>query len=552
MATLVETLTDVGRRLAAVLREPSVKEPDPNTVSGAVFSFVNQAYTSTAEDRERIQKLRDFFNGDQVRGTGVNDGVYYIPDWPGEDEEDKTVRADRMEELTWNRIRDGVLTHADALYAWGRGRSVHRRIEWGEETEADQADRDWLEDYFSKRVWKKNNYAQWMWGLWATVGAESRALVLHSWLDGSRKRLDKFESGVSRQKMKDNGVVWSEVLDNLQCIAIPHARQPRELGAVVRWYADPDAGNVMGGAIAPAPGQNDTITELVTDSLWFRFRGRELIPHSWGTENRYGDVRTLFSLIRNPADIADSEDGLSMQVMLLEDIYNGAEIKRNHAFPEILYVGYEPPYRIVDGKKTLMRGPTIAHIAPDKGADIKKVGPPANISDIGISQGDIHQALDESMGLSVIERSSEGLGQIRSAPGIGRMQAKSERRRRRKMIHAENSERELFEAIRDMTLYHAFPQEDREAMRDCEIIVQFPDDAFTSDPYTAAQTDQIEVTAGLESRAEKVRARHPEMTEDQVQARVTEIEAEMEKAAQARKPDPSAQGRSLAQEGAKS
>lgn len=552
MANLLDTTLEIGRRALAALK---VTPAEDAAAASKVFAFIEQAVQATAEDRSRIQKLIDFFEGDQVRGTGLNSGTEYIPSWPDEDASDKATRADRMENLTWNRIRDGVLTHADALYAWGHGQSVHRRVTWNDEesdgTEAESADRKWIEDLFA-RIWDTNEYALWMWNLWAKVGAESRAIVMHSWVDASKRRLDVFPPGTPYKQQRRDGVVWSEILSNLQTIAIPNARQTRELGAVIRWYADPDAPNTYGGIIAPSPGNRDTITELVTDTLWLRFRGRELIPHPWDNRNLYGDVRTLFTWVRNPADIADSEDALSMQIMLLEDIYNGSEIKRSHAFPEVLYVGYDPPTRMVNGKKVLARGPTVGHIAPDKGADIKKVGPPAKVGEIGISQGDIHQAMDEAMGLSAIERSSEGLGQIRSAPGIGRMQAKSERRRRRKMIAAEKAERDMFVGQRDMALFHAFPEEDRADMHACTLTIKFPDAAFTEDPYTAAQTDQIEVTAGLESRSEKVRARHPEFTEEEVEARVKEIEKDMEKTQTAgKKTDPSAQGRSLAQESAK-
>lgn len=540
---VTDILADLGRR---ALRLLGTSAPTPDA-AGSVLRFVNQAYASMSEERARIQKLRDFFNGDQVRGTGVNAGTFYIPSWPSEEDEDKEIRGDRMEDLAWNRIRDGVMTHADALYAWGRGRSVHRRIQWDKTAETSEADRDWLETYFNDRVWRSNNYAFWLWQLWSMVGSESRAVVSLRWFDSSVRRLKTFPSGTSLQAMKENGVVWFDILDNLQTIPLPHPDQPRELGAVVRWYMDPAAANPLGVVGAPYPGQADTITEVITDNLWLRWRGATLIPHIWGTENRYGDVRTQFVWVRNPADIADSEDALPMQIMLLEDIYNGAEIKRNHAYPETLYRGYDPPTRTIDGKKTLMRGPGIAHVSEDKDADIIKVGPPANIADIGISQGDVHQALDEALGLSIVERAGDGLGQIRSAPGIGRMQSKSERRRRRKILAAEKTEQDLFTAALDMTLYHAFAREDHADMRACRLIVTFPEDAFTLDPYTEAQKDQIEKQAGLVSRAAMVRKRNPEFTEDEVEAEVAKIEDELEKEQEAKQPDPSSASKSLAQ-----
>lgn len=540
---ITETLADLGRRMVALLGGSAPKQDD----ASQVLQFINQAYLGTAEERVRIQKLRDFFNGDQVRGTGLNNGTYYIPTWPNESDDDKSTRADRMELLAWNRIRDGVMTHADALYAWGRGRAVHRRIQFDKEAEVSGADQKWLETYFNDRVWRVNGYAQWLWQLWTTVGAESQAVVMTRWMDGTKRRLKMFPSNVSLATMKEKGVVWYDVLDNLQVIPLPHPDQPRELGAVIRWYSDPQSANPLGIVSAPYPGQFDAITELVTDNLWLRWRGSSLIEHRWGTENRYGDVRTQFVWVRNPADIADSEDALPMQGMLIEDIDNGQELKRGHAFPETLYRGFEPPTVTIAGKKTLVRGPNVAYQSDDPDADIIKRGPPANVGDFGISQGDVHQALDEALGLSQAERDGGGLGQIRSAPGISKTQARSERRRRRKIMAAEKAEQDLFMAALDMTAFHAFAPEDRADLQACRLIVTFPEDAFTLEPYTEAQKDQVELQAGMVSREAMVRKRNPEFTEEQVADEVRRIEEQMEREAEAKKPDPGSSQKSLAQ-----
>lgn len=549
MATVSEVITDLGRKLGRFATGKAPAGEDALVqFAGLAWGFVSAAYEQTESQRGEVQKLRDFYNGEQILGTGLNAGQYYIPEWPDETDDDIETRATRMDALAWNRVRDGIHTHADALYAWGRERAISREIRWPEGTTISEADQKWLDEFFRERFWRLNSYHHFMWDLWKTVGSERSALVMGMWLDAKARRLKRFPAGVSREGMKDRGVVWLSVLDNLQSIALPDATQDRELGAVIRWYTDPDDQDPRRVASPASPGDRWTITELITDTLWLRWKGRELVAHQWGFENRYGDVRTMFAWVRNPADIADSEDALAAQILLLEDIYSGWEIKRNHAFPETLYRGYEPPTREENGRRVLLRGPNVAHVASDPSADIIKVGPPSDLSDVGVGHDQIHQMLDEAMGLSEIERGGgQGLGQLRSAPAIGRMQSKSERRRRRKILAAEKGEHDIFSAVRDIAVYHAFGADEREAFADADLIVTFPEDAFTLDPYTIVQKDAAEIAAGLSTREDQVRRRNPELSEKEVEEKVRQIEADLESAQQSKGGEPTPIDRSKAQ-----
>jgi hypothetical protein len=317
-------------------------------------------------------------------------------------------------------------------------------------------------------------------------------------------------------------------MDPLHYVALPHPDQTSTLGAVIRWYIDPDYpfGTQISSHMVPTPGQDNTITELITDNLWLRWKGRVPSPHQWGFENRYGDVRTLFVLAKNPGGVADSEDALKAQTQLNEHLYSGSEIKRQHAFPETLYRGYEPPMREdANGNKVLDRGPNVAHVATDASADIVKASPKTGLQDIGLAEASIHQMLDDSLGISQFDRGeTEGMGQMRSAPAIARMQARSERRRRRKIMYAHEWEQEFFRSFVDMTLYHAYPPEDRTMFADLRLRVTWPDDAFMMDPSTEAMKDALEVQAGIDTRESKLRKRHPDASEDQIESLMSEIE----------------------------
>lgn len=544
MATLKETTLKLAKQLFTALK--GVTEAD----AGTLFRFVEDAVRQSADARSDVQKLRDFFDGDQISGTGLNSGTYYIPTWPDESDEDKEARAERMKLLAWNRVRDGILTHADALYAWGRGRAVSRQLEWKKGFEPNQGVQDWLDLYFSERVWPMNHFGQFMWDVWRTVGAERQAVVMLMWMDASGRRLKRFTSR-DRRVHKENGVMWLEILDNLNVIALPHPEQSRTLGAVIRWYLRDDLTDnpLMASGVA-TPGQANTVTELITDKHWFRWVGTTLEPTPWGIENRYGDVRDVFVWARNPADISDAEDALSAQTLLLEDLYNGAAIKRNHAFPETLYVAFEPPYREEGGRKILDKGPSTAYVAPDPNADIKKVGPPARLSEVGLAEDRIHQMLDEAMGLTSLGRGeSSGLGQMRSAPALGRVMGNSERRRRRKILAALRFEQELFEALVSATAFHCFSEQERERFRFVRQIVSFPEDAFTLDPYSEAQKDAIEAGAGIETRDALLRKRHPDATDEQIEEMLEGIKEDMGAAGDpGQSADPTPMARSQAQE----
>jgi len=503
----------------------------PSNPEGSYFKVVDEAFQSYASYRGQIQKLRDFYNGDQIRGTGLNSGEYYIPDWPDETSEDKTTRADRMEDLAWNRVRDGVITHADALYASGVGVSVHRRIEWEEESTLPEDEREWLDNYFTHRFWRRNDISHFLWDTWRMVGAERSSVVMNLWLDAGARRLKAFQkTDTDRQTHRDRGSVWLERLDNLQVIPIPHPTTPRELGGVIRWYKK--ASDDLPPFVVDEcyPGERETITELITDDLWFRWHGSKLQPHAWGTANRYGDVRTLFTWLRNPSDIADSEDAQAAQTLLLENTYTNAEISRSHAFPETVYVAFEPPMREdASGKMVLDKGPNVAYVAQDPAAKILKVAAPADLGDVGLNDSRIHTMLDEALGLSSIERGGggAGLGQLRSAPALGRLQGRSERRRRRKILAADKGERDLFQSVRDMTVFHCYPEEEREKFADSRVVVTWPPEGFGVDTYTEAQKDQIESSAGLETRMEQLRKRHPEASESELEEMAEEIKEEL-------------------------
>ena len=547
MENLITKALEISRNVFGAIAGTSAGETD------AYFQIVEDAYEEFADYREEVQRLRDFYNGDQITGTGLNAGDYYIPDWPDEEEDEKIVRAERMEELAWNRIRDGVLTHADALYASSVKGAIHRRIEWEDWAEASEENRTWLQAYFENRLWPKNDINYFLWETWRFVGAERGAVVMNLWLDARRRRLRRFGDNTSRQEHRDRGCVWMERLDNLQVIPIPHPLTPRELGGIIRWYKQPIEGEIP--AIVQDecyPGERSTVTELITDSLWMRWLGGEVQQHPWGTVNRYGDVRTIFTWFRNPADIADSEDAIAGQLLLLENTYTNTEISRSHAFPETLYVAFDPPMREdADGRQVLEKGPNVAWVAQDPQAKILKVAAPAQLSDVGMNDARIHQMLDEALGLSQIERSQAGqLGQLRSAPALGRLQGRSERRRRRKLLAAYRAERDLFASARDMTAYHCFGNEaEREALADSKLVVTWPPDAFGLDTYTEAQKDQIEVTSGLETRTEEIRKRHPDLTEEEIEALVTEVEEglSVDQGSAERGADPNATLRSNAQ-----
>lgn len=520
---------------------------------GAAWRAVQDTIDKTASYREDIQKLRDFFDGEQIIGTGLNNGDYYIPSWPDESDDDLETRAERMQHLAWNRIRDGVLTHVDGLYAHGRGRAVGRHIDWTRADDVDQSTQDWFDAYYRDRFLVRNSFPVVAWNTWATVGAEGWALNMLRWMDGGKRRLRYFQPGLPRAAHKDHGVVSVELIDNLHSIPLPHPDEPTELGAVIRWYLDPDAQYAALAGDTPSPGNRDTITELVTDTLWVRWLGTEPKPHSWGFVNRYGDVRTLFVWAKNPLLIADSLDALPAQTLLNEHLYTGQEIKRNHAFPETLYRGYEPPTRTdSDGNKVLVRSMNTAHVAEDPNADIIKRTPDTSVQDVGIALSDVHQMLNDAMSLSQPDRGDgSGLGQARSAPAISRMQARSERRRQRKLLFAEAWEQSVFRSVMDMTAYHALGMTEPEVLRKlfpARLTVTYPDDAFVMDPFTAAQKDQIEVQAGVATLEENIRKRHPEATDEEIAAMVKEAQQQRQPVGGAgRDPDPTPQGKSQAQ-----
>jgi hypothetical protein len=303
----------------------------------------------------------------------------------------------------------------------------------------------------------------------------------------------------------------------------------------------------------PTPGMPDTITELVTDTLWLRWKGRQLVAHEWGAENRYRDVRTLFVWAKNPGQIADSADALPAQTMLNEHIYIGQEIKRNHGFPETLYSGFEPPYRLENGRKVLDRGPNTAYVSADPQGKIQKAVPDTSVGDIGLELSTIDQMLNDAMSIPAPDRGEgSSLGQARSAPAISRMQMRGERRRQRKILFAKKWEQDVFCSVMGMTGYHALGMTTREQVRSIlpvRLDVTFPDDAFVLDPYMAAQKDQIETQAGLETVEENVRKRHPEASEEQIASMVLEAEKQRESGQGGvdRQPDPSPRERSQAQ-----
>lgn len=514
------TIQEISKRLFGSLDEAS---------QDGGFQVVRKVIDDTADDRRQVQELRDFFDGNQVRGTGLMKGHKYISLWPGEDATDLETRADRMEQLSWNRVRDGVNTHADALYAWGKGRAISRDMIWDDTDLVPEEDQIWWEEYYRKKFIEKNNFSRLCWEVWSKVGAERGCLSMLRWMDGSKRRLGRFsEMDLTRSAHRDRGVVWVEILDPLHYIALPHPDQTSTLGAVIRWYIDPEYpfGNQISSNMVPQPGHDNTITELVTDNLWIRWKGRTPSPHQWGFENRYGDVRTLFVLASNPGGVADSEDAIKAQTQLNEHLYSGSEIKRQHAFPETLYRGYEPPMREdSNGNKILDRGPNVAHVAADASADIIKASPSTGLQDIGLAEGSIHQMLDDSLGISQFDRGeTEGMGQMRSAPAIARMQARSERRRRRKIMYAHEWEIEFFRSFVDMTLYHAFSEDERSSYDDLTLRVTWPDDAFMMDPASEAMKDALEVQAGIDTRESKLRKRHPDASDEQLDDMMMDIE----------------------------
>lgn len=546
MADITETALNLSKQMSQKLGSLS-----PSEAAGAAMVSIKEVVDEFKDHFSEVQKLRDFFDGNQITGTGLNSNVVYVPQWPDETEDELETRTGRMKDILWNRTGDGILTHVDALYTVGHGRVVQRNIDWtkAESGGINEKGRKVVEEWY-ERFLPENEFTTFAWNVWAMIGSEKWALVMLRWMDMGERRLGPFPADADRSRHQEDGVIKLDLLDNLLTIPLPHPDFPDELGAVIRWWLDPDASPITSALQVPRPGDPDTITELVTDTLWLRFKGNEIQDHAWNGENRYGDVRRVFVWGRNPLNRADSEDGLQAQTMLNEALYTGWEVRRQHGFPETLYSGYEPPMREnAAGQKVLARGPNVAHIAEDPQAKIIKASPDVSMTDIGVAESRIHQMLDDAFGISPMDRSdTSGLGQMRSAPAIARIQAKSERRRRRKVLFADLWERDLFRSAMESAVYHMFGAGMVKRFRNVTLDVVFPDDAFVLDPFTESQRDAIDVQAGLATREEKVRKRHPDASDEEIEEMLKQIEAQ-EQSGDPAKPDPTPQDRSAAQDG---
>jgi len=369
------------------------------------------------------------------------------------------------------------------------------------------------------KVWEYNNVASGYFH--TTVCAEAFkygfALVENRYIN-RRTRLPS----TGRTGPQDVNEVLYVLQESYLTIPVPRKDQRNELGAVIRVLME-NRLNVLW------VGDNPNIVglEYIDDNIWYRWRidtklnerssSAVQIPVLFGNltnRNPYRDVRTMFSLYRNPGDSSFNMDGYSDLTDIIDQqlAYNEVASDEKHViqhqtFPITLFTG-------MDVGDDYTRGVSDVLSAKNSEADGKILSWDASLEANADFLDRLERQIRETSGYSPItDGDLAKIGQIRNLRGA---MVPDIMTTKLKQLYFTMSEQEHAAATLNLIEWHEnanWPSE--EFYEDKTMDMTWHDEFVPQDELTAAEAQSIRVKMGLDSIHDIVRRLHPELESGQ-------------------------------------
>lgn len=336
------------------------------------------------------------------------------------------------------------------------------------------------------------------------------------------------------------GYIKKELLDSSVAVPLPYIDDngiiyPSRLGGIL-YIAEQDsyvANQVISRALGRAPIRQDII-EYVDDKVWLKFvrpageQDWQQITINPGTkyvnQNQYGRIDTPFTLYKNTGDpfyIEGDSDVADMRSLNMElnELANGdKETIYYHQFPILAIMGGKLPDNFVRTKNSIVE-------FPDNDATKTKMEYITWDGKIDASQKrqeTIRETLSDVTGIGQIGRGLlRNMGQVRSGPPLKAMFTSDRAVMSRKFKYFKAGE--TSDMYADVRFYEFHSGENFEVDKTVTFNCEFERDFLGIDALLEAEIQALRTQSGSESPEQILRDEHPDWTEKELQAALSQI-----------------------------
>lgn len=473
--------------------------------------------------KNEMIKRWDFYYGDPQRR--------YLPRFPGEDELEHANRIDSA------IIENHCGKTSDVLvgYLYGQPNSESRVTVRAVDDNGEIVEK--IQKLLKLNIWRYNDIDSFRIDLALMASVCGYAVIHKEFVD--KRTMLPFPPKTSKEEKKKWGTIRYDLWDSVDTMPIPKISPkgevyPRQLGAVIRMYtADNFSGNRFIDRINDKRYSVEDRLEYFDDKTFQRLTINDGIVTTDSSEtiteaNPYKDIKIPFTVFRNYGDPmylegeSDIANMLSMQSALNEVMTDDKATISYHSFPILVLThGAKMPNNFIRKVNSALE--------MDGDSEAKYLTWENVLDASAAFKENIRTNMTVVSGVSQLSRgNATGVGQVRSGAGLKTLFQADINAIGLKIPHFKKAEKELVYSTIQM-----WEMETGEEMGEFVCEVEFPEDFVGLDKLIQAQTEQIEITQGIESIRNVVKERHPEVTsEEDIDAIVKEAMDEKKKLAE--------------------
>jgi len=483
-------------------RTKNVKARSDDPLFDEVFKVVN--FVLSRRNWE-YKMFLDFFEGGDAQKT-------YFTRFEKETTEEYYRRLDQS--VVVNKSRGIVMKGARALYAIAQ---PERRME-------DEKSHERIQ-----KTWEFNRIYTGLFHLDVAIetGKYGFSVVQNLYVDKKTNQPVFFRPGATGSENYD-----VQYIQQLSPLMIPVARADRktEMGKLIRLTMKEDENFLNVGQ-----NQNNDIgyIELITDTDWIMWKVNfnrrmfgsdvlvaERIPVDFGPEyvdrNPYGDVNIPFTLYRASNDSrmkiwgeSDLADIVEPQTHYNQTLSDDGHVIAQNTFPILFGKGMSLP-------DDWRRGPNDTVDTANVQADLRYVTWDANLDASSAHEDRMERAIRESGGFSpVSDGDLRNIGQVRNLRGAMMPELMSVNHKQISFSHSEDLHAR---ASLSMIEFH-----EETNYPDKQLNIEFSEDFVPVDELTAAETESIRLSSGVDNLRDLIRRQNPDLdTEDEVDKKLKE------------------------------
>lgn len=475
--------------------------------------------------KNEMIKRWDFYYGDPQR--------MYLPRFPGEDDYEYVSRQDSA------TIENHCGKTCDVLvgYLYGQPNCQSRIKVRALDDNGNIVES--IQKLLQHNIWRNNDIDSFRIDVALMVSVTGYAVIHKEFVD--KRTMLPFDKKASKEDKKKYGTIRYDLFDSVDTMPIPKISEtgeiyPRLLGSIIRMYStDNYSGNRYIDRInnkrytvenrLEAFDDKEFRRLIITDGVLDRNTDTK---SSVSEPNPYGDIRVPFTVFRNYGDPmylegeSDIANMISLQSALNEVTTDDKATISYHSFPVLtLNKGAKLPSNFVRKVNSVLEfdgDGTAEYLTWD------------NVLEASAKfKEEVRTNMTVVSGVSQLSRgNASGVGQVRSGAGLKTLFQADVNCISLKIPHFKKAEKELVYSTIKMWEF-----ETGESFGDFTCEVEFPEDFVGLDKLINAQTEQIELTQGVESLREVIKETHPEFTsEAEVDAYYGQIMKEKQKIAE--------------------